>query len=225
MKNYFLLFLVISVQHLGYSQVFWDAQCDGNLHDPKFIADNLQCDNGYYVLAYHDNFSASHLDDLMWKTSYEWANFLVGNKEAAVYTPYNHKLEDGKVKLFAKNESYSGKVVNWKQNWEILSDGLPNFRQFDYTSGMIFSSREFGYGIYEAMVKIPKGKGFWPAFWTYGGGEGPFGIDYNEIDIFEFWAERNLLGNYDPSKLAKIVNTNTHHNFFTISNPDRKSVV
>ena len=57
---------------------------------------------------------------------------------------------------------------------------------------------------YEAKVRIPKGKGFWPAFWLYTGYP-----KYNEIDIFEFWNEKP--GNYDPDPLSRIHHMNIHH--------------
>ncbi len=43
-----------------------------------------------------------------------------------------------------------------------------NKQYFDYTSGMIYSNYKFDYGMFEIKCKIPKGKGFWPAFWMAG---------------------------------------------------------
>ena len=53
-----------------------------------------------------------------------------------------------------------------------------------YTSGMIASWGMFAqrYGVFEARLRLPKGRGLWPAFWTLNatGGQPP------EIDIMEF---------------------------------------
>lgn len=42
--------------------------------------------------------------------------------------------------------------------------------------------RAFGYGKYEARIKVPKGPGLWPAFWLYDKPSTPAG---QEIDILE----------------------------------------
>lgn len=53
-----------------------------------------------------------------------------------------------------------------------------------YTSGMIAAWGMFAqrYGVFEARIKLPKGRGLWPAFWLLNasGGQPP------EIDIMEF---------------------------------------
>ena len=65
--------------------------------------------------------------------------------------------------------------------------------------------KKFEYGKYEIRCIVPKGHGFWPAFWTYGD------PNKNEIDIFEFWNENNCLAQDDPNRLAK----NPHFNYHT----------
>jgi beta-glucanase (GH16 family) len=57
-----------------------------------------------------------------------------------------------------------------------------------YTSGKINSSGKFmqTYGRWEAMIKLPAGTGFWPAFWMLGGNNGCGGWpSCGEIDIIE----------------------------------------
>ncbi len=43
-----------------------------------------------------------------------------------------------------------------------------------------------------------------------------FGGDpvYNEIDVFEFWNEKNIFGNYDPTKSTKVHNMNIHFDYY-----------
>ncbi len=43
-----------------------------------------------------------------------------------------------------------------------------------------------------------------------------FGGDpvYNEIDVFEFWNEKNIFGNYDPIKSTKVHNMNIHFDYY-----------
>jgi beta-glucanase (GH16 family) len=57
-----------------------------------------------------------------------------------------------------------------------------------YTSGRINSSGKFmqTYGRWEALIKLPAGTGFWPAFWMLGGNNGCGGWpSCGEIDIIE----------------------------------------
>lgn len=55
--------------------------------------------------------------------------------------------------------------------------GLP------YVSGMLSSHRTFSfrYGYVEARMRVPAGKGLWPAFWLFAPGAEPYG----EIDVAE----------------------------------------
>lgn len=63
-----------------------------------------------------------------------------------------------------------------------------------FTMAVLKSRYAFRYGYIEARIRIPKGKGLLPAFWTYdasfcpnGGFEG-----YNEFDVFEFFQAENM---------------------------------
>ncbi|MBA3900912.1 MAG: glycoside hydrolase family 16 protein [Bacteroidetes bacterium] len=62
--------------------------------------------------------------------------------------------------------------------------------------------KKFSYGKYEARVKIVKGKGLCPAFWTFGDTPG-----YNEIDVFEFWngntSKHNMTAHYNGNMCLK----------------------
>jgi Beta-glucanase/Beta-glucan synthetase len=91
-----------------------------------------------------------------------------GNEEQQSYEADNMKVEDGKLIITAKKEANSNNVP--------------------YTSGRIFTEDTFtkAYGKFEAKLKLPKGQGFWPAFWMM-----PATSEYGtwassgEIDIME----------------------------------------
>ena len=72
---------------------------------------------------------------------------------------------------------------------------------FIYTSANIETNKKFTFGKFEARIKIPKGRGLWPAFWMYGGNP-----VYNELDIFEFMNDDN-----DPSNLSRVHTMTTHY--------------
>jgi beta-glucanase (GH16 family) len=72
-----------------------------------------------------------------------------------------------------------------------------NGQKYRYTSGLVMTGGRstgskiikppgfvYTYGFAEARVKIPSGRGFWPAFWTL-----PASYAWPpEIDIFEIWS-------------------------------------
>ena len=114
-----------------------------------------------WELVFSDEFEDANLDGEKW-----WAQTGTHGAELQYYTPRkeNIYLSEGFLHLRAVKE--------------IFKDSLP------YTSGMVFSSTEFGKGnLIEVRCKIPKGKGLWPAFWFWSG----HNKIYQELDVFEFW--------------------------------------
>jgi beta-glucanase (GH16 family) len=79
-----------------------------------------------------------------------------GNNELESYTdrPQNVQQSDGNLVITARKESFSG------------SDKI----QRDYTSARLQTKDHFAqaYGRFEARMKLPSGKGIWPAFWLLG---------------------------------------------------------
>ena len=121
-------------------------------------------------LIFADEFSGTTLDASKWSSGYPWTNpdgnYNRSTGEQQVYLPRNIVVGDGAAKLTAKRESVNG---------------------HPYTSGMISSdprnSQGFlhTYGYTEARIKVPGGKGMWPAFWNL-----PWPVAWPpEIDIME----------------------------------------
>jgi len=116
----------------------------------------------HYKLVWSDEFNGSSLNKAVW--TYE--------KKPAGWV--NHELQN-----YVKN-----------QNVVSVSDGTLKITCFKKNrkiySGRIYAKRDTGwkYGYFEARIKLPKGKGTWPAFWmmpvntTAWPGDG-------EIDIME----------------------------------------
>jgi beta-glucanase (GH16 family) len=93
-----------------------------------------------------------------------------GNRELQYYTdrPQNIKVEDGVLKITAIKESYMGSA---------------------YTSARILSKGKYEkkFGRMEARIKLPIGKGLWPAFWMLGASsDTKIWPLCGEIDIMEY---------------------------------------
>lgn len=133
-----------------------------------------------YDLVWSDEFDGTELDSTKWV--YEVNGNGGGNNELQYYTSDNVVVEDGFLKIIAEKEDYNGK---------------------EYTSSRITTQYkgEFKYGIFEARIKMPPGRGTWAAFWmmpvnsVYGGWP-----NSGEIDIVE------LVG-YDPTKVHATIHT------------------
>ncbi|MGB3607953.1 MAG: glycoside hydrolase family 16 protein [Psychroserpens sp.] len=93
-----------------------------------------------------------------------------GNNELQYYTDRteNVKVENGQLVITARQESLLGS---------------------NYTSGRIITRGKFEqqYGRFEARIRLPYGKGIWPAFWLLGNDcdENPW-PQCGEIDIMEY---------------------------------------
>lgn len=118
-----------------------------------------------YELVWSDEFNGDSIDTDTW-VFWEGPAY---NEELQFYTarPENAFIKEGHLYLQAQKESYNG---------------------MEYTSARISTdSTQIGWehGRFEARIKMPKGKGFWPAFWLMPMREvgWPRG---GEIDIMEF---------------------------------------
>jgi beta-glucanase (GH16 family) len=120
-----------------------------------------------WVITFEDNFDGTSLDRSKWFTRYIYNNGTMDhfNDEKQRYREKNHVFKDGILNLVAEKPNAKGL----------------------YASGMIRSRQTFRYGYFEARIKMPPGKGLWPAFWL--------NSDYDEhgktswppeIDILEF---------------------------------------
>jgi hypothetical protein len=125
---------------------------------------------GPWTLAFHDEFEDGTLNTRRWSTRYPRAGSMCcsnpGNGEAQWYLPSNVVEQDGELRLVARRAPTNG---------------------FSYSSGLVQSkpSFNFTYGYAEARMWLPKGSGFWPAFWTWPQNE----LWPPEIDVLEFYGD------------------------------------
>lgn len=111
--------------------------------------------DGKWILVWRDTFDIPSVDLESWTEVERKDNF---NNELQYYSPLNSYIQDGCLFLTAKQET---------------KDKKP------YTSGMVQTEykQSFLYGRVEAKIKLPDGKGIFPAFWLLS--------ENYEIDIME----------------------------------------
>ncbi len=100
-----------------------------------------------YTLVWSDEFDSTAVNTNEWE--YEVNGNGGGNNELQYYTanPTNSFLSAGVFKIMALKQAYLGKT---------------------YTSARLHTKRSWKYGRFEARMKLPFGKGIWPAFWMLG---------------------------------------------------------
>jgi beta-glucanase (GH16 family) len=128
-----------------------------------------------WVLTWNDEFdgrSGDSPDPTKWVV--EGGGNGWGNNELQYYTPRreNVRQENGTLVIEAVKEQFTG------------SDGVKR----DYTSARLKTQGRFSqaYGRFEARIRIPMGRGVWPAFWLLGDDFSTAGWPTcGEIDIME----------------------------------------
>jgi beta-glucanase (GH16 family) len=142
----------------------------GELWEPIMSSGGSYVPSGYSVV-FNDEFSGTQLNREKWATRYIYANGTLDQltSEAQVYRDNaNHLMYDGMLSLTARRvgQGYESGMI--RSRWE--------FKPSQNTSYYV-----------EARVRMPAGKGVFPAFWL-NSGYSPAGKLYwgPEIDIFEF---------------------------------------
>lgn len=118
-----------------------------------------------YTLVWSDEFDSTAVNTSEWE--YEVNGNGGGNNELQYYTanPTNSFVSGGVFKIMALKQSYNGKL---------------------YTSARLHTKKSWLYGKIEARIKVPYGKGIWPAFWMLGSNISSVGWPAcGEIDIME----------------------------------------
>lgn len=127
----------------------------------------IEAPAGWHMV-WHDEFDGTAIDPANWTFDLGAGGW--GNGEAEYYTarPENARLENGLLVIEARQEKYEG---SYYTSARLKTQGL----------------QQFQYGRIEARLKVPSGKGFWPAFWLLGSDfNGNNWPDCGEIDIMEY---------------------------------------
>ncbi|MCW8898381.1 MAG: family 16 glycosylhydrolase [Flavobacteriales bacterium] len=148
--------------------------CSGCQEKITPFVENKTCNYNPWILAFEDNFDGNQIDLSKWDVK---ESVIRGfSNPTAWMSPNNVEVSNGTLKLIATQNTppLQGTYIDWSANPPTTQTG-----SFNYSVGEIWTDSLFGYGKYEIRAKIPFGKGFYPAFWTFGG------VGWNEIDVFE----------------------------------------
>jgi len=142
-----------------------------------------------WVITFEDNFDGHSLDRSKWYTRYIYDHGKMDhfNDELQRYREKNQIFEDGILNLVAEKPNAKGL----------------------YASGMIRSRQTFRYGYFEARIKMPPGKGLWPAFWL--------NSDYDENGKTDWPPEIDIM-EYAPNRVTE--HPNMVHSNVALSSPN-----
>ncbi len=129
-----------------------------------------------YKLVFDDEFDGDSLNTKNWGYNYSWGH---SHNHSGWCVPENVIIKDGVLTLRGENERHPDSVgkqytFNNQKNDIMYTSGAVN------TAGTF----RFNYGYFEARMKMPKGKGLWPAWWMLKDGWPP------EIDMLEILCSR-----------------------------------
>ena len=143
------------------------AAYNGNVHKDTTFQVSVSYKE-QYTLKWSEEFNETSLNTNNWAVE---TNIHVNNELQTYTGSGNYSIADGVLTITCKkvnNEGVSGSYTSARLN----------------TSG----KQSFKYGRLEARLKLPKGKGTWPAFWMLGEsiGSGTAWPRCGEIDIMEY---------------------------------------
>ena len=157
-----------------------------------------------WKLVWSDEFKKDGLPDAK-KWAYEVG--FIRNRELQYYTKArkeNARVEDGMLIIESRKEKFKNpnyrpdsKSRNWNQSRETA----------DYTSASLttLGKASWRYGRIEVRVKLPTGKGTWPAIWMLGTNMKKVGWPTcGELDIMEYVG-------YDPDRIHANIHTKKYN--------------
>jgi hypothetical protein len=159
----------------GASRVGFDPPQDDKAVEPVVPASALEATD--LELAWADEFTGDSVDLRVWSTRECWHQSPGFINDSQAWLPFpatsdNLVQRGGAVRLQARRDQEA------VRHGQVMTTAvLTTRKRFD----------TFTHGVVEARMKIPEGRGLWPAFWLMGNGTGSEGWpETGEIDIFEF---------------------------------------
>ncbi len=149
-----------------------DTQLENSVVTAERVTTKPFDTNGWY-LAWSEEFNGTSVDTTRWSFDIGNGNGGWGNQELQYYRQENARVSGGYLYIDVKRESFNG---------------------FSFTSAKLKSQGkvQVHFGKIAARIKLPYGKGMWPAFWMLGRDfDGNNWPAVGEIDIMEMAGGQN----------------------------------
>jgi hypothetical protein len=151
----------------------------------------------------NDEFEAAQLNASRWYGYYPWGGLSLDSKtytDPTMCSQYGGRLILS-VDTAHEFRSFPGWMIPeaYKSTEAYMKDERIEINRH---SSAIWSKEQFKYGYFECRCILPTGKGYWPAFWLYGGNPN------EEIDIMEAKGERSKSYHVDvhcPNRCDRVV--------------------
>lgn len=169
-----------------------------------------------YTLVFQDEFE-NGLDTVRLKTAQTVFTEILPKGKEHTYKMTNEKSRQG---IYPKWRVIEGEMVgnnpdmradaenvvckNGKLSLKMTENTSPFSR---YSGATVHAAAFVRFGYFEAKIKIPKGKSFWPALWLYS--SYPENCIYQEIDIMEFMQNGTIDGDVFAGSLGHNGNKGT----------------
>ena len=160
-------------------------------------ADARQLDRRGLQLTFSDEFDTLNLANPRDESTWTNRNWKTWGRERDPFSLHNRTLPNNGEQQAYTDGAWPERVDGLPPQSHTVENGIlriradrapqdlrPRIHNLRYTSGQLISWGMFSqrYGVFEARMKLPKGRGLWPAFWMVND-EGPVPP---EIDIMEF---------------------------------------
>jgi beta-glucanase (GH16 family) len=162
------------------------------------LTENGFCNTSPYYLVFEDNFDDDSLDAGRWNIAYGVIRDFKHTIARQWFSSKNIEVSNGLLKLKCERDTLLNKCY-FNGTDTVCED-------FYFSTAQIDTKEKFGYGKFEMRCRIAKGKGVASSFWT-------FGDELNEIDIFEFENEKNVLNKFSEDKSVKVQKMNVHTDY------------
>ncbi len=193
---------------------------------------------GAWVRTFHDGFDGPNPNlGPWWSTVYPWndpagiGSSLPGNGELQWYIndhgPIIHVARPWRVGPEGLRLIADRTADDLRPRLGYNLPDLKNLGAYPYTSGMIHTAGVFQqrYGYFEATMKLPAGRGLWPAFWLRAKDRWPPEIDIvemlghepNRIYTTEHWEEG---GGHQTSHIEAWTDTAAFHRYGILWTPE-----
>jgi beta-glucanase (GH16 family) len=138
-----------------------------------------------YTLVFNETFEKM-LDTDVWRIGQPWGTYHPAHLNQHYDVKGNCVYVTSNKTLALETRRIPKIILKSELPIEYQKPTLPDEITIPYSVGLVMTKTAFSYGWFEAEIKLPKGKGLWPAFWLSCKHSWP-----PEIDILEAYSRKD----------------------------------